>query len=80
MGEREQAFRALLRAVRQQVVDTAEHVGPRFAEEARRMHDGVADFRAIYGEATPEEVRALVEDGVPVAPLPQVPPDRQDLN
>jgi hypothetical protein len=76
MGEREQAFRALLRAVRQHVVDTAEHVGPRFAEEARRMHDGVADFRAIYGEATPEEVAELAEDGIDALQLPWIPDDR----
>jgi hypothetical protein len=76
MGEREQAFRALLRAVRQHVVDTAEHVGPRFVEEARRMHDGVADFRAIYGEATPEEVAELAEEGIDALQLPWVPDDR----
>lgn len=76
MGEREQAFRALLRAVRSHVEATAEHVGPRFAEEARRMHDGVVEFRAIYGEATAEEARALAEEGIDVMPLPHLPDER----
>jgi hypothetical protein len=55
-------------------------VGDAFAREARAIHEGRSEERGIYGEATPEEVKALVEDGVPVAPLPQTPPDRQDLN
>ena len=76
MGEREQAFRALLRAVRSHVEATAEHVGPRFAEEARRMHEGVVEFRAIYGEATAEEARALAEEGIDVMPLPLLPDER----
>jgi len=76
MGEREQAFRALLRAVRSHVEATAEHVGPRFAEEARRMHEGVVEFRAIYGEATAEEALALAEEGIDVMPLPQLPDER----
>jgi len=76
MGEREQAFRALLRAVRSHVEATAEHVGPRFAEEARRMHEGVVEFRAIYGEATAEEALALAEEGIDVMPLPRLPDER----
>jgi hypothetical protein len=57
-----------------------EHVGDRFAEEARDIHDGVADDRAIYGQATGEEVRELIEDGVPVAPLPFLSPPTAKLN
>ena len=67
---------ALLRAVRSHVEATAEHVGPRFAEEARRMHDGVVEFRAIYGEATAEEALALAEEGIDIMPLPQLPDER----
>lgn len=64
---------ALQRAVaelRRKVESSADYVGPRFAEEARRIHEGEADSRAIWGEATREEARGLIEDGVPVAPLP----------
>jgi hypothetical protein len=73
LTEREAAFRDLLRAVRRHVMETAEHVGPRFAEEARRMHDGLSDFRAIYGEATLEEAMALAEEGIEALPLPSMP-------
>ena len=65
---------------RRHVEDNFDYVGDTFAREARAIHEGRSEERGIYGEATPEETRALVEDGVPVAPLPQVPPDRQDLN
>ena len=41
-----------------------------FAREARAMHLGDAPERAIYGEAKPDEAKALIEDGIPVAPLP----------
>ncbi|MGF1658684.1 MAG: DUF1178 family protein [Rubrimonas sp.] len=59
-----------LAALRAHVEANVEHVGPRFAAEARRIHLGDAPERAIWGEATPQEVRSLKEDGVPVAPLP----------
>ena len=59
-----------LRALREKIEREAENVGTRFAEEARRIHHGEAPERAIYGEARPAEARKLVEDGVPVMPLP----------
>lgn len=65
----EQAFAAM----RKQVEDTSEYVGLNFAAEARQMHDGEKPARAIYGEAKPDEARQLIEDGVPVAPLPFMP-------
>ncbi|MFN5614292.1 MAG: DUF1178 family protein, partial [Brevundimonas sp.] len=66
--------------VRRHVEDNFDYVGDAFAREARAIHEGRSEERGIYGEATPEEARALIEDGVPVAPLPQPPPDRRDLN
>lgn len=57
-----------------------ENVGDRFAQEARDIHDGVSDDRPIYGQATGEEVRELIEDGVPVAPLPFLSPPTAKLN
>ncbi len=56
--------------VRKYVETNFENVGDRFAREARDIHEGVSDERAIYGQATGEEVRELIEDGVPIAPLP----------
>ncbi|MFA3917513.1 DUF1178 family protein [Ruegeria hyattellae] len=62
-----------LAELRKRVEDTSDYVGREFASEARKMHLGDAPARAIYGEAKLDEARALVEDGVPVAPLPFVP-------
>lgn len=58
-----------LAAYRRKVEAEATYVGGRFAEEARAIHGTDAD-RAIYGEANGAEVRALLEDGIPIAPLP----------
>lgn len=62
-----------LTALRRHVEQTADYVGPRFAEEARRLHAEGGAARPIWGEATPAEARALRDDGVPVAPLPPLP-------
>lgn len=62
-----------LAALRAHIEANADYVGTRFADEARRMHLGDAPERAIYGDAKPEEVRELLEDGVPIAPLPFIP-------
>lgn len=63
------AEQALAR-LRAHVEANTEYVGLNFAAEARAMHDGDAPERPIYGEARPEEARKLLEDGVPVTPLP----------
>ncbi len=55
---------------RKHIEDNYDYVGDTFAAEARRIHEGESDERLIYGETTPDEARALIEDGVPVAPLP----------
>ncbi|WP_225028854.1 DUF1178 family protein [Xinfangfangia pollutisoli] len=69
---------AKLQELRRQVEANSEYVGMNFATEARRIHDGDAPERAIYGEARPEEARQLIEDGVPVAPLPFRPARKQN--
>ena len=66
--------------VRKHVEETFDHVGDRFAREARDIHEGVSPERGIYGQATPREVRELVEDGIPVAPLPGAPKPKAELN
>ena len=71
---REQAeARQAMRALRQKVIADAEDVGGAFPEEARKIHYGEADARAIYGEASGDEVKSLLEEGVPVAHLPPDP-------
>jgi hypothetical protein len=66
--------------LRRHVEDNFDNVGDSFAKEARAIHEGKAEARGIYGQATPTEVKALVEDGVPVAPLPPEPPKKTELN
>lgn len=65
-----QVVAEVLHKLRKHVEDTHTYVGGAFASEARDMHQGLTPERPIYGEATTEEVKALVEEGVPVAPLP----------
>lgn len=65
-----QALRAAMKAFRQAVIGEADYVGPRFAEEARRIHDDEAPARGIYGEASLKEARELLEDGISILPLP----------
>ena len=60
-------------ALRKKVTSEADYVGDKFAEEARKIHFKEVDPRGIYGEATRDEVAALVEDGVDFMPLPHVP-------
>jgi len=56
--------------LRKQIEDSADNVGTDFADEARRIHDGDSPERPIYGEAKIEDAKALIDDGIPVAPLP----------
>ena len=62
-----------LAALRREIEAKSAWVGRRFATEARAMHLGEAEARPIHGEATAEEAKALIKEGVPVAPLPFLP-------
>lgn len=66
--------------VRRHVEENFDYVGDAFAKEARAIHEGKSEDRGIYGEASPSEVKALVEDGVKVAPLPPGPPKKTEVN
>jgi len=68
------AAEAALKELKRKIEKHSEYVGKEFAAEARKIHDGDAPERSIYGEASSDEARQLVEDGVPVAPLPFIPP------
>lgn len=65
----------MARKIRKHLRDNAENVGPRFAEEARRIHYKEAEPRGIYGHATPREASELHEEGIEVMPLPLLPGD-----
>lgn len=62
-----------LAQLKKQIEDNSEYVGMNFAREARDIHDGAAPERSIHGEAKPEDARKLIEDGIPVTPLPFTP-------
>ncbi len=64
---------AALRKLRKQLTENADYVGPKFAEEARRIHYNETEARGIYGEASPEEARGLVDEGIEFHPLPTLP-------
>jgi hypothetical protein len=66
---------ALMRELRQQVETNAEYVGEKFADEARKIHYEEAEKRGIYGEASHEDAKALLEEGIDVHPLPRLPED-----
>ena len=65
--------RSMLQKLRAEVERNCEHVGGRFADEARAIHRGESEGRAIYGESTPEQARALADEGIEVARIPWVP-------
>jgi hypothetical protein len=72
----ERELRAKLKELRDHIVKNADNVGEKFPNEARKMHYGDIEHRPIYGEASPGEARALIEEGVEVSPLPVLPDDR----
>ncbi len=63
-------MRQFMTGMRKYIKENAEYVGPKFPEEARKIHYGETDERHIYGEATLDEAKELIEEGVDVAPLP----------
>ena len=65
----------MVREMRKHVEENAEYVGGRFAEEARKIHYEESEHRGIYGEASPDEAKALIEEGITVHPLPRLPED-----
>lgn len=74
-GDPERAADAmkLLRKMQNHVEKNFDHVGPRFAEEARRIHYGEAEKRGIYGDATPRETKELKDEGIEVGRIPWPP-------
>ena len=71
--EMQRQFVEVMRAVRKEVESKADYVGPKFAEEARKIHHKEAKARGIWGEATLKEAHDLSEDGIECLPLPRLP-------
>lgn len=76
LDEKQRALREMMRALRAEIVSNTEDLGRAFPDEARRIHEGEAPQRSIRGEATAEEARALIEEGVQILPMPTLPDKR----
>jgi hypothetical protein len=76
MSEQEREFRSKLKELRDHLTKNADNVGKKFPEEARKMHYGEIEHRSIYGEASPEDAKALHEEGIEFHPLPPIPEER----
>ena len=76
ISPQEQEFRTKLKELRDHLVKNADNVGAKFPEEARKMHYGEIEHRSIYGVASPDEAKELVEEGIEFHPLPTLPDER----
>jgi hypothetical protein len=76
ISPQEREFRQKLKDLREHLVKNSDYVGPKFSEEARKMHYGEIDARSIYGEASPQEAKDLHEEGIQFHPIPVLPDDR----
>jgi hypothetical protein len=76
VSPQERELRAKLKELRDHLTKNAENVGGKFPEEARKMHYGETEHRSIYGEASPQEAKELLDEGVELHPLPVLPDDR----
>jgi hypothetical protein len=76
VSPQEREFRAKLKELRDHLTKNADNVGAKFPEEARKIHYGETEHRSIFGEASPQEAKELLEEGVEVHPLPVLPDER----
>lgn len=76
MNEMQKKAMAEMKALSEKIRESADYVGDKFAEEARKIHFGETEARGIYGEATLDEAKSLAEDGVGFMPIPVFPEDR----
>jgi hypothetical protein len=76
LDEQQQQLRGMIRELHEKIVANSDDVGENFPEEARKMHEGETPARSIRGKASFEEARELLEDGIPVLPIPDLPEER----
>jgi hypothetical protein len=76
VSPQERELHKKLKELREHLTKNSDYVGPKFSEEARKMHYGEIDHRSIYGEASPDDARKLREEGIEFHPLPVLPDDR----
>ncbi len=77
LDETQQQMRAMIRELHEKLTENSTDVGENFTDEARKIHSGEAPERSIHGRASLDEAKALIEEGIPVLPLP-VPPDERN--
>ncbi|MCB1454591.1 MAG: DUF1178 family protein [Rhizobiaceae bacterium] len=75
MNAEQKQLMGKLKELTDKMKQNADYVGDKFPEEARKIHFGETDPRGIYGEASPDEVKELLDDGVEIMPLPNIPDD-----
>jgi len=73
MSPPERELRKKLKELRDHLTKNSDYVGPRFPDEARKIHYGEIEHRSIYGEASPEEAKEMHEEGIEFHPLPILP-------
>jgi hypothetical protein len=76
LGEREQQLRGMIKELHEKIVASTDDVGDAFPDEARKMHEGETPARSIRGKASFEDARTLLEEGIPVLPIPDLPEER----
>jgi hypothetical protein len=76
LSPQERELRSKLKELREHLTKNADNVGQKFPEQARKMHYGEIEHRSIYGEASPEDAKALAEEGIEFHPLPILPDER----
>jgi len=76
LSPQETEFRAKLKELRDHLTKNADNVGKKFPEEARKMHYGDIEHRSIYGEASTDEAKKMLEEGIEFHPLPVLPDEK----
>jgi hypothetical protein len=74
------AMMAEMATAQRKMLETSEHVGDRFPDEARAIHLGESEARAIHGRASPADADSLRDEGIPISPLPFPVPDPGEEN
>ena len=76
LSPQETEFRAKLKELRDHLTKNADNVGKKFPEEARKMHYGEIEHRSIYGEASAQDAKKMLDEGIEFHPLPTLPDEK----
>ena len=76
LSPQETEVRAKLKELRDHLTKNADNVGKKFPEEARKMHYGDIEHRSIYGEASADDAKKMLDEGIEFHPLPTLPDEK----